>query len=120
MIALIAALLVRIGAQFPAVSDIFNQINLIFLGAQVNINFVTWLIALGLVAGVVGFWLFQKWSVIVYSAASIALFIIALPAATSAPTKLLYASLIFYTLASIFAINIAMITLGIIYFKKMK
>jgi hypothetical protein len=120
LIGLIAALLIRIGAQFPAFSDITNQINLIFLSAQVNVSLVTWFIAAGLIAGVVGYWLFQKWAVIVYAASSTALFIIALPATTSAPSKLLYLGLVLYILASVFAINIAMIVLGIINFKRMK
>lgn len=120
IIGLIAALLMNIGPQFPAISKITNQINLIFLGTQVNINLVTWLVAAGLVAGVVGYWLYQKWAVIVFAAASVALFIVALPPLASAPSKLLYAGLILYVLASVFAINIAMIVVGIMNFKRMK
>ena len=120
ILSLVAALLMRIGSQFPSFSEIFSQVNLIFLGAQVNISFVTWIIAGGLVAGVIGYWLFQKWAVIVYGASSLALFIVALPAAASAPTKTLYAALILYILASVFAINVAVIVLGILNFKRMK
>lgn len=120
LIALIAALIMSIGPSFPALSKIADQINLIFLGTQVDVSLVTWLVAAGLVGGVIGYWLFQKWAVIVYAASSVALFIIALPSTASAPTKTLYAGLLFYFLASIFAINIAMIVLGIINFKRMK
>lgn len=125
VIGLIAALLMSIGSQFPAFSKIADQINLIFtfpfgFGPQIGISVVTWLIAVGLVAGVVGYWFFQKWAVIVYAAASTALFIVALPATSSAPTKMLYAGIILYILASVFVLNIAMIVLGIINFKKMK
>jgi hypothetical protein len=119
-IALVAALLVRLGQAFPSFSDIASQINLIFLGVQVNVSVVTWLIAVGLLAGIIGYWLFQKWAVIVYGAASVALFIVSLPATSSAPSKGLYVALVLYTLASLFAINIAMVALGIIYFKRMK
>ncbi len=120
ILALIAALLMRIGSQFPALTDITNQINMIFLGTQISISWVTWLIAIGLVAGVIGYWLYQKWAVIVYAAATVALFIVSLPPTANAPTKTMYAAVILYTLATIFAINIAFIVVGIIYFKKMK
>jgi len=120
IISFVAMLLIRIGPQFPAFSDIINQIGLIFLGIQVNMNLVTWLIAVGIVAGIIGYWFLQKWSVIVYAASSIALFIFALPPTNSAPTKILYGALVLYTLASLFAINIAVIVVGIINFKRMK
>lgn len=120
VVGFIAALLIRIGGQFPSFSEITNQINLIFLGAQVNVSLVTWFIAAGLVAGVIGYWFFQKWAVIVYAASSLALFIVALPATASAPTKTLYVALILYILASVFIVNIAMIVLGVKNFKKMK
>jgi hypothetical protein len=115
IVALIAALLIRIGSQFPAFSEIANQINLIFLMAQVNISAVTWFIAAGLIAGVIGFWLFQKWAVIIYAASTAALLYVTLH---SAPT--LNVGLILYVLVSVFALNIAMIVLGIINFKRMK
>lgn len=120
IVALVAALLMSIGAKFPALSVIFNQINLIFLGAQSDISIVTWFIAAGLVAGVVGYWFLQKWAVIVYAAASIALFVVLLPAVASAPSKILYVAVILYTLAAIFALNIAMIVVGVINYKRMK
>jgi len=120
VIGLIAALLMDIGPKFPAFSQIADHINLIFLGTQVDINMVTWFIAVGLIAGVVGYWLYQKWAVIVFGASSVALFIVALPPTSNAPTKILYAGVILYVLASVFAINIAMIVLGILHFKRMK
>lgn len=120
IVGFIAALLMRIGAQFPSFSEVMTQFNLIFLGAQVNVSLVTWFIAIGMVAGIVGYWLFQKWAVIVYAASSVALFIVALPSTVSAPTKILYLALIIYVLASVFAINITLIVLGIINFKRMK
>ncbi|HAO64431.1 TPA: hypothetical protein DCQ44_00420 [Candidatus Taylorbacteria bacterium] len=120
IVSLIAALLVRIGGQFPAWTDIFAQLNLIFLGDQVPMSWITWVIAAGIVAGIIGFWFMQKWAIIVFTAASIALFIVALPAVSSAPSKTLYAVLILYTIASIFALNIAVIVVGIINFKRMK
>jgi hypothetical protein len=120
IVSLIAALLIRIGGQFPAFSDIASQINLIFLGTQVNVSLVTWLIAVGLLVSVIGYWFLQKWAVIVYAASSVALFIVALPSTASAPTKTLYFGLILYVLASVFALNIAMIVVGILNFKRMK
>jgi hypothetical protein len=120
IIGLIAALLINIGPQFPAFSRIASQFNLIFLGTQVDVGWITALVAIGLVAGVVGYWLFQKWAVIVYAASSVALFMFVLPPASSVPTKTLYAGLIFYVIASVFAVNIAMIVLGIINFKQMR
>ena len=116
----IAVLLMNIGPQFPMFSKITDQINLIFLGVQVNIGLVTWFIAAGLVAGVVGFWLYQKWAVIIYIAASLALFYISLPAYNNLASKSAYIGLIFSLVASVFAINIAMIVTGIIYWKRMK
>jgi len=120
IIGLVAALLMNIGSQFPAFSIIANRINLIFLGAQVEVSFVTWLIAAGLVAGVIGYWLFQKWSVVVYTASSIALFIVVLTTITGAPTKVAYIGTVIYILAAVFAINIAMIVVGAIYFRRMR
>jgi hypothetical protein len=120
IIGLIAALLINIGPQFPAFSRIAGQFNLIFLGTQANVSWITWLIAIGLVAGVVGYWLFRKWAVIVYAASSAALFLVVLPPLSSTPTKTLYVGLIFYVLASVFAINIAMIIMGVINFKQMR
>lgn len=120
IVRLIAQLLISIGSQFPAFSEIANQVDLIFLGAQVNINWVTWFIAAGLIAGIVGYWFMQRWAVIVYAASSVALFIVTLPLIAGAPTKILYIGLILATLAAIFSINIAMIVIGVIYFKRMK
>lgn len=120
LVSLVAALLMRIGGQFPAFSEITNQINLIFIGAQVNVSLVTWFIAIGLVAGVIGYWLFQKWAVIVYAASSVALFIVALPPFGSTPSKVQYFGIILYFLVAVFAVNIVMTVLGIINFKKMK
>jgi hypothetical protein len=117
---LIATLLMRIGSDFPPITNIFNQINMTLLGSQVNVSLVTWLVAIGLVAGIVGYWLSQKWAVIVYAAASVALFIVTLPPLSVASTNLEYAMIIIYSIASIYAINIALIVLGIINFKKMK
>lgn len=121
IIGLISALLLSIGSQFPEFSKIANQINLIFLGAQPNaFSFVTWLIAAGLLAGIIGYWFYQKWSVIVYAASSIALFIVVLPTISGTPTKTMYVATIFYLLASVFAINIALIVVGLINFKRMR
>ena len=120
IIGLVAALLMNIGPQFPAFSIIANRINLIFLGAQAETSFVTWLIAAGLAAGVIGYWLFQKWSVVVYTASSIALSIVVLSTITGTPTKIAYIGTVLYLLAAVFAVNIAMIVVGIIYFTRMK
>jgi len=120
IIGFIAALLMNIGSQFPPFLKIIDQINLIFLGTQVTVSWVTWLIAAGLVAGIIGYWFYQKWAVIVFVASTVALFIVSLPPMGSAPTKTIYAGIILYVLASVFAINIALIVLGIINFKRMK
>lgn len=121
ILAFIAALLMSIGSQFPSMLDILKQFNIIFLGTQVNdVSVITALIAVGFVAGTVGYWLFQKWSVIVYAASSLALFIVVLPATSVAPTKLMYSGVLLYIIASLFALNIAMIVVGIMNFKRMK
>ena len=121
IVAFIAALLMSIGAQFPSFIDILKQINIIFLGTQVNdVSIVTAFIAVGFVAGTVGYWFYQKWSVIVYTASSLALFIVVLPATSVVATKLMYSGVILYIIASLFALNIAMIVVGIMNFKRMK
>ena len=121
IIGFIAALLMSIGDKFPAFSVILTNIPQLFLGGVrlSGINTVTWLTVLGLIAGVVGYWLYQKWAVIVFAAASVALFIIALPKPADAP-GVNYTALIFYIIVSTLAVNIALIVLGIMNFKKMK
>ena len=120
MVSLIAALLMRIGGQFPKWSEIFNQVGLTVLGIQINMSVVAWLIVAGLIIGVIGYWFLQRWAVIVYAAATVALFILALPPAVNVPSKTMYAAVILYNLAAVFTINIAVIVVGIIYFKRMK
>ena len=122
LLSLTVALLMRIGNPFPAWSDIFNQTSLIFTGAQVSVSWITWLITIGLVAGIVGYWLFQRWAVIVYAASTLALFIVLLPTISSAKTGNIFSTIIAYVLVtiSIFSVNLAMIVLGSIYFKRMK
>lgn len=120
IIALISVLLMRVGGQFPSFGEIMAQLNYILLNIQTETSILSWLIAAGLIAGVIGFWLYHKWGLIVYGAATIALFILTIPATASAPTKLSYAALILYTLASLFIINIVFIVVGVFNFKKMK
>lgn len=120
LLSLVAALLIRIGSEFPAKEEISKQVVSIFLGLPVEVNALAWLIVVGLIVGVVGFWLYQKWAVIVYGASTVALFILALPPVASAPSKTFYAYFLLYLLASYFAINIALITFGVIKFKKMQ
>lgn len=120
IIGLIAALLINIGPQFPALSQIANQINLIFIGTQVSVSLITWLIAAGIIAGIIGYWLFQKWAVIVYVASSIALAIVVLSTVPVTSTTIAHIGTLLFVAISVFAVNIAMIVLGIINFKWMK
>lgn len=117
----IAALLMSIGKNFPAFKDIAKNMPLLFLGAVrlPDVTVVTWLVALGLIAGVVGYWLYQKWAVIVFTAASITLFIIALPAPASVQPGISYTALIFYIIVSVLAVNLALIVIGALHFKRM-
>ena len=122
MIALISALVVRMGSQFPAWADIFNQMSMIFTGAQVSVSWITWLVTIGLVAGIIGYWFLQKWAVIVFMASTVALFIVVWPSMASAQAPSMIITIINYVFVtiSIFSLNIAMIVLGLIYFKRMK
>lgn len=100
--------------------DVFNQIASIFLGVNLNMSVVAWLVVVGLAAGVVGYWLLQKWAVIVYAASTVALFVLILPLVTKISGSTPIAFVVLDILLSVFVANIAMIVVGVIYFKKMK
>jgi len=109
-----------IGGASIVWSDVFNQIAPMFLGVQIEMNVVAWLIVAGLVAGIVGYWLFQKWAVIVYGASTVALFVLILSVVTKASGGTPIALVVLEILLSVFVVNIAMMVSGVIYFKKMK
>ncbi len=122
ILSILAASIMRMTTAAPAWGDFLAQLSMVFVGQQ-TYSFMTWVIMVGLIAGVAGYWLFQKWSVFVYGATSIALFIYLFPSfviLSNAPTKLLYAMSILYVLVAAFVPNIILIVLGAVYYKKMK
>ena len=122
VVRLAASLIMQIGNPFPPVSDILGKFSLIFLlDIPMAPTLITYVIAAGVIAGVIGFWLFQKWAVIVYSASSTALFIVALSTVSGIQVKSLsFVGVSLFVLASFFSVNLALMLVGILNFRQMK
>lgn len=122
IIGLVGSILLQIGTQVPSFSNVASKLCSAFIfNIPVPVMVVTYFISLGVLVSVIGYWLYQKWAPIVYTASTIALFVLVLSSIQN--TKIMswyYVAVVLYVVASFFAVNVAMIVVGVFNFKRMK